>query len=1101
MTGLPSDLHHQLDACKIALVTVEEDIRNSIYSTDEERIDLWIRVSAIRKRCLEIFEGTASSAGPLSRAENLEAVSSFDRKITYLFFKTFVISPIIMTSFGEQELHFSGVDVRSVLDYKARLCRKIAPVLAALEASNTEQSLRLHALLPVDVRWNHYRNLSRILTLDDPTGELGRKVFLQEDASIRATTEQKLHAIACDLFPFVDEMFFAAFHGFEVVLSLFLSQHTQTTPWDDNKLFMVAAKRCSATILAFILSRGAPILQENLDFAFVNAAGSGRVDLLDLFEKYGVVCSETIRSQAASCAASQRQISSYIHIIRKDSIVDLEDLSKMILEAIASMEVDALTELLSVPMSHPDDFLRYAFEMSIRTTNVDIVKVLGDYGEERLRDVYDKSFILAAQCGSEEILKFLTQLDGVVSEENHSIAFVEALVAGHLHLLPFFRLCTPLASLHEYDIKQCEPFSLPPQEALTVLFYLVRKLSRDQLKRVFVAACRIADREAMHRFSGLIGPLDVASITEGIHVATEQKNEDVVSFLCSLKPLDGVLGFNQIKRSLLLAIEDDCHAITQLLLRNFTWESDDEFLGLFTDGQQTRNHKVMQALFSYGKGIVNKYAVTCIFLHAAENADMKGLQLLHSAACEISIDDMGRAISRAAFHGHRDVIKYLLSFSTKIPEVFLTAAIVCCAEQDDMENFLKLSGLMRGSFSSCFSKDTIQDMVLLGAKRGRIDVVSFFLRQGVILEEVRQLCIAQVRGLEAEQIRQLLLSQVVAPSPDIADMDRGYMLSTVLAHVKTYPRDYLETVCIEGLPQHVVLGDSKSTRDLGGVTKQFIHTLVAGLIDQRVLTITSEGVAIALEDDTIAFELFGRFCSILYKQNQSRKEPFLTGVVFHKCFFELVKLVLINPSMSFIERQFCCTLAEVLPSHRAAFAYILNSNDKTLRKGCLELMAQLDLEGDPYDCAKKILYDYIRPMQAFCRGVSPSLINTWLYFNASILSLKIQGLAASGERLTAALVPLHADIEIFKEKIEWIKEWIHSASQEDIEAFLLAVTGAKVCHANLKIEVGMTQHEKPFFVLRTCFQRIDIPVHAEISREDFISALRHAIFFEGFNAL
>ncbi len=254
------------------------------------------------------------------------------------------------------------------------------------------------------------------------------------------------------------------------------------------------------------------------------------------------------------------------------------------------------------------------------------------------------------------------------------------------------------------------------------------------------------------------------------------------------------------------------------------------------------------------------------------------------------------------------------------------------------------------------------------------------------------------------------------------------------------------------------------------------------------------------EKDLYPFELFGRFCSILYKQNELRMDPLLTGVIFHRCFFELVKLCLVNTSSHYLERQCCYILKKELPDYSPAFEFFLNRGDTSEREKCEELIRLLDLSGDPYDCAKKILYDFIRPVQSFCRGVSPSLINTWLYFDSTTLSKKIQGQDVCKEQVISSLVPLHNNIESFNQKIHWIKEWLQGASQKEINSFLLVVTGSAAWHANVKIEVGISTDDRGFFVLRTCFQRIDIPDDPTVTKEEFIFQLHHVIFPQDFNA-
>lgn len=487
-------------------------------------------------------------------------------------------------------------------------------------------------------------------------------------------------------------------------------------------------------------------------------------------------------------------------------------------------------------------------------------------------------------------------------------------------------------------------------------------------------------------------------------------------------------------------------------------------------------------------------------VYAAQNGCVAAIRFLLSDGREIDQEDLGGAVYFAAVHGHPNSIRELLSNGRRINQSILDSAW-----SDNLT--LGLTPALRIAIlfelinnGRVLGQDARNSAVLFAANQGHLELLEILLRQGPINQSVRDSARTQASGENRELIHSMLsAAQVVSDDPSRNNSMAVNRTHITLAELEVHPEKYLKTICEKGIPTSIFLTDHPNAVDLGGVKKQVISTLSKAL-SQRLHLIGEKLPFWEKEDEAELMAHMGKFFSLLHTENINRTDKLLTGEIVNPLFFDLVKLV---AKKDIPEEQMLKEVARLLgphiPDYSFCFDYILDptpENEKKYAKINEEVYLG-GLDRDPLKGSFDIINSFLRPAQGFTKGMTGIFKETLFSQDSKTLSLSIQGQTVSSELLLNALI-IKDNGEVFLQKVDWLKEKIHSSDKEWQLHFLKAITGKTSMSVGIKINIKKSWREGYVFECHTCFNSIDFP-NVEMEKEAFLSSLDHAIVIDGYN--
>ena len=425
----------------------------------------------------------------------------------------------------------------------------------------------------------------------------------------------------------------------------------------------------------------------------------------------------------------------------------------------------------------------------------------------------------------------------------------------------------------------------------------------------------------------------------------------------------------------------------------------------------------------------------------------------------IPIEDRSRAINTAVENGHSTVIPLLL--------------------RDGMGNFIRMD---------------ISEALLQAVDLGKRDLVEALLANVPSIPSVlRDSARTNVQGAEREAILDLLEQVVIDDSSEAMRETTLHGEWIGLEEMESNPLILLQKIAVEGMPRRFCLIESPQSVDLGGITKQVMTVLVDALLDKKLLK--TDGVLrlpiLEERDSGEILQQFGQFLCQLDSRNQNRTDKFLIGARWSPELFELLKLEERLSSTEILVR-----LVEERGNPRETFLIELLRNP-TDKKALVEY-------SEAYVCgsvesARQEFCKWRNSMEkavaALRSGLTSKFKEKLQRMDAKDFSDQIQGVEASAEMIIAAFklkeVPTNS-LEKFKERVQWLRDWILGADEKTRKSFLMALTGRNVLGKGTKIAIGWGLRENGAVELHTCFNSINFPNANELKKEDFLAAVHFA---------
>ncbi|MCF7853113.1 MAG: hypothetical protein K9M07_07745 [Simkaniaceae bacterium] len=430
----------------------------------------------------------------------------------------------------------------------------------------------------------------------------------------------------------------------------------------------------------------------------------------------------------------------------------------------------------------------------------------------------------------------------------------------------------------------------------------------------------------------------------------------------------------------------------------------------------------------------------------------------------ISENDLGTAVINAANKGYLDVIRYLLSNGRTIS-----------------------------------NRERRREIILEASRGGYADILEFLFQscEWTVDSALRASVISRASGPEAGRIRDMIrmarveeLSLATEVLPGTFSSRNGTFYCT-FDDVRANPLAYLNTILEQGFPERIYLIDSPRAVDLGGVTKQFITTLMESLVSKRAIPLGDTKVpTISVEDDKIILANLGRFYSLLAEKNQERTDRFVTGSLFSPKFFEMVLALHEAADDDAKERSIAEILASIDPTFKPLRDIILDPSEEhqsayAAAMGCTNEEALEDAKGYPAT--------YVEAAEAFLCGINTQLRELLISNGTEVFSTTLQGLPVSKEALLGA-IQTEGDVDPIK--FDWLKEAINSSDDEWRVKFVRVITGNALLSPGLKIKVRPSSEN--LFEIHTCYNSLHLPI-ITMSKEEFLAALDAALSDQRYN--
>jgi hypothetical protein len=468
----------------------------------------------------------------------------------------------------------------------------------------------------------------------------------------------------------------------------------------------------------------------------------------------------------------------------------------------------------------------------------------------------------------------------------------------------------------------------------------------------------------------------------------------------------------------------------------------------------------------------------------------QGQAVLAAARSE---DYRGRAVIGAATAGHLQIVQALLADGATIPVWGRSSAVIGAATAGHLQI---VQALLADGATIC--EDYRGEAALIASSSGNRDILEFILQGGTILESVRGSAITQARGPFAGEIRDIL--RMAATTPDVvapagvatvhhhADNDA---LVTNFQEVKADPARFLE-ITADSFPRRVVLTDNPRAVDLGGVTKQFISTLIEALCEKEVIVRNDHLIPQTRSDkDAPNLERMGKFYSSIFARNKDRTDKFIVGNLFHPRFFDLVKIPMSIDSPDERLNSVARLITELDPTFSIAKEALINPTKSNIEAYRTAMGIEDGEEANPQEPFKS----FLAAAEAFGSGLTRDFRAQVLSEDSATLMRLMQGAAIEAEKLIAA-VQITAGTPDLIEKFTWIQEKIREGDVEWMKKFLFSITGTTTLPSSLRIQISPSWRD--LFEIHTCFNSLDLPT-TPMSKNVFLSALDAAITGQNYN--
>ena len=240
--------------------------------------------------------------------------------------------------------------------------------------------------------------------------------------------------------------------------------------------------------------------------------------------------------------------------------------------------------------------------------------------------------------------------------------------------------------------------------------------------------------------------------------------------------------------------------------------------------------------------------------------------------------------------------------------------------------------------------------------------------------------------------------------------------------------------------------------------------------------------------------MLGFWYSLVFEKNKVRQDPFLTGALFCREFFELIRIVALEDSDENKIKKAAIVLREKFP----LLSDVILTLSAESKKEYAELML-LDLEESSLENAVLKIQEYLNAAKSFYEGCEGTFQKELKEGDLASVMISLQGEEISKENLLKALQIVannsSRNMKIFLKECKWIEEKIQNSTQEWMIQFVKAITGKATLSPHTKIVIK--ESWRNVFEIHTCFNSLDLPVILE--KDTFLAALDAAISGNGYN--
>ncbi len=515
------------------------------------------------------------------------------------------------------------------------------------------------------------------------------------------------------------------------------------------------------------------------------------------------------------------------------------------------------------------------------------------------------------------------------------------------------------------------------------------------------------------------------------------------------------------------------------------------------------------------KKTLSQDAFVKALIFAATNGDLPNLRLFLSEGRSVLQKDLESAVGQAASEGHVEVLRFLLSQGRRSSQEGLESAIGRAANRGHLEvvryclsegrtisrqglkyavsqaGFLHHLEVVRFLLSEgrTLHEDDKNALILQSAEYGRGFFLEILLAQGPILRATRNAAVRRAgRALHDPNVEAVgIIRDMLNMAPLIPDVAfrhhsradiRDRILRVTLSEIERSPEAHLQTICEDDFPESVILLDHPRAIDLGGVTKQFITTLMGALRPKLSLTEARLPVLRGDEDPEVyaqhemLYSQLGKFYALMDKRNEHRTDKFVTGDLFSPAFFQIIKIVATERPLE-IRRKVAELVLAANPSDLNA-QLVLNPR---VSASTLEEYRQAMAcdAGEELQTAQGEIDAFVEAARVFYHGANQAFQRKICSMDPVLLARQLQGEPVSKEVLLRAL---KKDARLPEERFRWIQERIQSSDEAWRICFVKAITGNATLSPGMKISIAQGFRGPGVFELHTCHNSLDIPVEA-----------------------
>jgi hypothetical protein len=493
---------------------------------------------------------------------------------------------------------------------------------------------------------------------------------------------------------------------------------------------------------------------------------------------------------------------------------------------------------------------------------------------------------------------------------------------------------------------------------------------------------------------------------------------------------------------------------------------------------------------------------------ATENGHAHVVELLLSSNYEWTNKPIhtGKALKIAAQHGKLEVVDLLLKKLQEIlPEGVLAYRYESMHEAARSKNFEILGHLMRDDQGFILPLDQSElEMIYIFAQDfdyPHADLIETFFQNVLSLTPTfKSFLLDQITSNFSNigpQQREVLLGmcnsipcrgEIVTDVQSYRETD-GTLIVPNWEDLAQYPLEYLSSA-VQIRFCRISFGQGK-VLDFGGVTKEFVTRLVQSLKEKNYIQVQEDFWALLPvaenEDQERALVLFGSLLALLKKSNVNRSDKIMIPRILDPNVFDSIGK----------EEGEKLTNIECPDELKEVWKNPENPNTDTLEK----IKQAMVFEGTDEELKTKIQQwkgSVIRALGHINAGLDQELQQA-IKDEGFCLNL---GVEFFGKEITADALLQKLNVLMpnsyensFKKMVSWVREWIREASQEELEKFVICITGNRSL-GSLPINISQNEqegHRGESVEVHSCFNSLWLPRLEQIAKEDFLRAFAIAL--------